>query len=175
MTATLPAGVTLRACAPADLEFLFRVFSASRWDETALPAEWTDGQKDAFLRFQFHAQDRHYRTQYPGARYDVIVRDGEDIGRLSVDDTTHEVRIVDIALLPAHRNQGIGRALVQAVLDEAERGGKVVSLHVEPHRAAQALYHRMGFAVAGDDGVYQLMHWIPPGSTPVESQPKTAS
>ena len=49
----------------------------------------------------------------------MIVRDGEDIGRLYVDHRTHEIRIVDIALLPAHRNQGIGRALVQAVLDEA--------------------------------------------------------
>jgi ribosomal protein S18 acetylase RimI-like enzyme len=175
VTATLPAAVTLRACVPADLEFLLRVYAASRWDETALPAEWTDAQKDTFLRFQFHAQDAGYRTRYPRARYDVIVRDGEDIGRLYVDETTHEIRIVDIALLPAHRNQGIGRALVQAVLDEAERGGKVVSLHVELHNPAQALYHRMGFTVAGSDSVYLLMQWIPPGLTQVESQPKTAS
>ena len=175
MTATLPAAVTLRACVPADLEFLLRVFSAARWEETPLPTEWTDAQKDAFLRFQFHAQDSHYRSRYPRARYDVIVRDGEDIGRLYVDDTAREVRIIDIALLPAHRNQGIGRALVQAVLDEAARGGKVVSLHVEPHSAAKALYHRMGFTVAGSDSAYQLMQWRPPGLTPVETQPKTAS
>lgn len=167
--------MTLRACLPADLEFLLRVYAASRSDETALPTQWTDADKDAFLRFQFHAQDTHYRTQYPRARYDVIVRDGQDIGRLYVERTTHEVRIVDIALLPAHRNQGIGRALVQAVLDEAERGGKIVSLHVELHNPAQALYHRMGFTVAGNADVYQLMHWIPPRLTPVETQAKTAS
>ena len=175
MTATLPFGITLRACVPADLEFLLHVYAATRSDETSLPTQWTHAQKDAFLRFQFHAQDTHYRTRYPHARYHVIVRDGEDIGRLYVEHGTDEVRIVDIALLPAHRNQGIGRALVQAVLDEAERGGKVVSLHVELHSAAKALYQKMGFTVAGEDGVYQLMHWIPPGLTPVQSQPKTAS
>lgn len=171
----LPAGVALRACLPADDEFLFRVYVASRWEEMALPDEWPAAQKDALLRFQFRTQDTHYRARYPRARYDVIVRDGKDIGRLYVEHTSREVRIVDIALLPAHRNQGIGRALIQAVLDDAECSGKIVSLHVELHKPAKALYQRMGFTVAADGGVYQLMRWIPPGVSRVESQPKIAS
>jgi ribosomal protein S18 acetylase RimI-like enzyme len=175
VTATLPAGVVLRACVPADREFLLRVYAASRWDETPLPIQWTDAQKDAFLRFQFHAQQIHYLTRYPRARCDVIVRNGEDIGRLSVEHASYRVHIVDIALLPAHRNQGIGRALIQAVLDEAAHDGKIVSLHVELHNPARALYHRMGFRAAGSAGVYQLMHWIPPAVTAIARQPKTAS
>jgi ribosomal protein S18 acetylase RimI-like enzyme len=175
VTRTLPAGVALRARVPADAELLLRVYTASRSDETALPTEWPDAQKDAFLRFQFRAQDTHYRTRYPRARYDVIVRDGEDIGRMYVEHTSYRVHILDIALLPAHRNQGIGRALVQAVLDDAARSGKLVSLHVELHNPARALYQRMGFRVAGTTGVYQLMHWIPPALSTVASQPKTAS
>jgi ribosomal protein S18 acetylase RimI-like enzyme len=175
VTATLPAGVTLRARLHADLEFLLGLYAASRWDEAALPTEWTDTQKDAFLRFQFHVQDTHYRTRYPRARYDVIVRDGEDIGRLYVEHTSYRVHIVDITLLPDHRNQGIGRALVQVVLDEAARDGKIVSLHVGLHNPARALYHRMGFRVAGNAGVYQLMHWIPPALTAVDARPKIAS
>src|SRR5688572_20922210 len=175
VTNALPAGVALRPRVPADGEFLLRVYTASRSEATALPTEWPDAQKEAFLRLQFRAQDTHYRIRYPRARYDVIVRDGEDIGRLYVEHASYRVHIVDIALLPAHRNQGIGRALVQSVLDEAARAGKIVSLHVELHNPARALYHRMGFRRAGNAGVYQLMHWIPPALTALASQPKTAS
>lgn len=172
---TVSPAVTLRPCRPADLEFLYTVYAGSRADEMALVTDWTEAQKDAFLRFQFQAQHTHYQTSYPDARYDVIVRDGEDIGRLYVARTAHEIRIVDIALLPAYRNQGIGRALVQAVLDEAERAGKIVSIHVEVHNPAKRLYERLGFTVAGEVGVYRLMQWVRPGLIPVEAQPKTAS
>ena len=175
VTIALPAGITLRACVREDLEFLLRVYAASRWNQAALPAEGTDAQRDASLRWQFRAQDTYFRIRYPRARYDVVVRDGEDIGRLYVEHTSYRVHIVDIALLPAHRNQGIGRALVQAVLDEAASEGKIVSLHVEPQNPARALYHRLGFRRAGSAGVYQLMHWIPPAVTALASQPKTAS
>jgi ribosomal protein S18 acetylase RimI-like enzyme len=175
VTNALPAGVALRPRVPADSEFLLRVYAASGSEATALPTEWPDAQKDAFLRFQFRAQDTHYRTRYPRARYDVIVRDGEDIGRMYVEHTSYRIHILDIALLPDHRNQGIGRALVRAVLDDAARSGKIVTLHLELHNRARALYQRMGFTVAGNAGVYQVMHWIPPVLSTLANQPKTAS
>ena len=139
----------------------------------ALLVDWSDEQKTDFLRFQFEAQHVHYHEVYPDARYDVIVRGGEAVGRLYVQPMSHEIRIMDIALLPEHRNRGIGGALVREVLDEAAATQRFVSLHVEANNPARGLYQRMGFRDAGDVGVYVLMHWIPAGLTPVYA--KTAS
>jgi len=159
-------GVTLRAFAPGDLEFLYQVYASSRADEMAMITDWSAEQKEAFLRFQFKAQHSHYQQHYPQARYDVILKGGERIGRFYVERMPDEIRVMDIALLPAHRNQGIGRSLVQEVLDEAERPPKLVSLHVEPDNPAKRLYKRLGFVVAGEVSFYQLMHWNPPGLPP---------
>jgi len=160
-------GVTLRPSQEGDRELLYRVYAASRAEEMALVVGWSDAQKEEFLRFQFTAQDTYYRTHYPDARYDVIVRDGVAVGRFYIERMTHEIRLMDIALLPDYRNQGIGSALVREVLEEAAREGKFVSLHVEEASPAKRLYGRMGFVEAGEVSFYKLMHWIPAGLTPI--------
>lgn len=161
-------GVALRQSEDDDLDFLYEVYAASRAAEMAMLSDWSEVQKEAFLRSQFQAQHHHYQSQYPNARFDVIVADGEDVGRLYVAPVSGEVRLMDIALLPQHRNRGIGRALVQDVLDEASRQGRRVSLHVEAQNPAKRLYARLGFIEAGEDGIYQRMEWAPPrhGSGP---------
>jgi ribosomal protein S18 acetylase RimI-like enzyme len=75
---------------------------------------------------------------------------------------------MDIALLPEHRNQGIGGKLVRDVMNEAAAIGLKVSLHVESYNPAQRLYRRLGFVEAGESGVYQLLEWTPSG----ESEPQ---
>ena len=50
---------------------------------------------------QFAAQSRYYREHYPDTSFDVIVLDDQPVGRLSVARWSDEIRIVDIALLPA--------------------------------------------------------------------------
>lgn len=165
--ATRVAGVTLRPATADDREFLYRVYAASRADEMAMVVDWSDAQKETFLRQQFHAQDHQYHEHYPDARYDLIVRDGENAGRLYVQPMGHEIRVMDIALLPEHRGQGIGGALMGEVMDEARESGRFVSLHVEEHNPARRLYQRLGFVDAGEVTFYKLMHWVPPGHTPV--------
>jgi ribosomal protein S18 acetylase RimI-like enzyme len=154
-------GVTLRPSGEQDMDFLFRVYADSRAGEMALIADWSDEQKDEFLRFQFRAQDNHYREHYPDARYDLILRDGRPIGRLYVCDLEEEIRLMDIALLATERNRGVGTALMQALLERATQQGKFVSLHVEEHNPAKRLYERLGFRDVADVSFYKLMHWHP--------------
>jgi len=156
-------GVTLRVMQGHDMEFSYRVYASSRAEEMARLVDWSEARKGEFLRFQFTAQHTHYQTHYPAARYDVIVRDGEDIGRLYVARLHGEIRLMDIALLSEHRNQGIGHALVKELLDEAADDGKPVTLHVEERNPAKRLYERLGFDEVGEETFYKRMCWAPPG------------
>ena len=148
--------VALRPVEPADDELLLRVYGSTRADELAL-TDWSEEQKDAFVRHQFDAQWQHYREHYPGARFDVILVDGEPVGRLYVDRWASETRIMDIALLPEHRGSGIGRALIEEIQAE----GREVTVHVERFNRAQELYRRLGFVAEEAGPVYVLMRWQP--------------
>jgi GNAT superfamily N-acetyltransferase len=153
-------GVALRPVQPADEELLFGVYASTRVEELSVVA-WDEAQKEAFLRAQFEAQDHWYREHYAGASLDVVVVDGEPCGRLYVYRSESEVRIVDIALLPEHRGDGVGTALLRDLLDEADAAGQRVTIHVERFNPALRLYERLGFTVAEDKGVYLLLERSP--------------
>jgi ribosomal protein S18 acetylase RimI-like enzyme len=118
---------------------------------------WDDTQKEAFLRHQFDAQDVWWRENYAEASFDVIVVEGEPAGRLYVHRGPSEIRIVDIALLPAHRGNGVGTRLLEDLLAEGDASGKSVTIHVERMNPALRLYERLGFALAEDKGVYLFL------------------
>ena len=132
----------------------------------SLLVDWSVAQKEVFLREQFRLQHHHYHTHYPNARYDIIEKDSEAVGRFYVERMKQEIRILDIALLPKHRGQGIGGALTEELLDEATRLGKFVSLHVEANNPAKRLYRRLGFVDVGEVSFYKLMRWNQPAGTP---------
>ncbi len=62
-----------------------------------------------------------------------------------------EMQILNVAVRPERRQHGLGRALVQLVLDEARRAGvRVVTLEVQRSNAAAiALYRALGFVETG--------------------------
>ncbi len=156
----MPAGVDLRPIGPADREFLYRLYASTRQAEMSL-LDWSDAEKEEFLRMQFEAQHRYYVEQFPAARLDVVLREGEPIGRLYVDRRDDEIRLIDIALLPEHRGGGIGGAMMRELLVEAREAGMPVRIHVERFNPAMRLYRRLGFERLEEQGVYDLMEWRP--------------
>ena len=154
----MPPPASLRPVVPEDREFLFQVYASTRTEELAV-VPWTPEQKEAFLRMQFEAQDRYYRQQFPDASFQVVLVDGRPAGRLYLARATDEIRIIDIALLPADRGRGVGTGLLRDVLAEGASAGKPVRIHVERFNPAIRLYERLGFVMAEDKGVYLLMEW----------------
>ncbi len=139
-----------------DRPFLFSVYASTRTGELAV-VPWTDEQKNAFLLMQFEAQDSWYRQVYPDGKFLVVVREGAPIGRLYVARLLTEVIVVDIALLPDHRGQGIGSRLLADILAEADRDRLPITLHVEPWNPAKRLYERLGFELEEKGEVYDTM------------------
>lgn len=158
---TMAARIELRPARKDDAEFLRAVYGSTREEELA-PTGWTREQKDWFIAQQFQAQDTYYKQHYEGATYDVVLVDGKPAGRLYVARWDDEIRIMDIALLPPFRGQGIGESLLGPLLREGAESGKTVSIHVEETNRAMSLYRRLGFVEVGEHGVYRLMRWTAP-------------
>ena len=110
---------------------------------------------------QFEAQHRHSHENYTDTTYEVVLVGGRPAGRLYVARWEHELRIVDIALLPDHRGRGIGEALVGELIDEARAAGKPLTIHVERENPAMSLYGRLGFSPVKEVGPYLLMRREP--------------
>ncbi len=79
-----------------------------------------------------------------------------------VDRRPGDIRIVDIALLPEFRGEGVGGRLLAQLMDEAAASGRKLSIHVEIHNRAAELYDRLGFAVVAEHGIYRRMEWVAP-------------
>ena len=153
--------VTLRPIQEEDLEFLLRLYATTRADEMAMVTDWTDEQKEAFVRMQFQAQHAWYQEHYGDAQFDVVLIDGVPAGRLYVHRRAKEIRLVDISLMPELRGRGIGGALLRELMAEAEAAGKPLTIHVEKFNPAMRLYLRLGFKPIEDRGPYDLMEWKP--------------
>jgi GNAT superfamily N-acetyltransferase len=155
-----PAGIRLRDVEPGDEAFLRFLYRSSREPELKLTA-WSEGEKSAFANSQFDLQDRWYRENYPGAQFLVIEREGAPIGRLYLHSTGSDLRVMDITLAPAARNQGLGSSLIRWLEAKAGAGGATISLHVESFNPARTLYRRLGFAEEEVEGIYVRMRWTP--------------
>jgi len=162
--------VSLRTETDHDLDFLKNLYAASREHEMALLGHWSDAQKCDFLDQQFNAQRIHYRKNYPNAEFNIIERDGQPLGRLYVAELKQEIRLMDISLIPAARNSGIGGRISLDIMTRAERLGRIVSLHVEDDNPAKRLYVRLGFVEVGEVSLYKLMHWCPQGLSHISQE-----
>lgn len=156
----LPAGLALRPAGDGDRETLFRIYASTREQELAV-VDWPAEARQSFLRQQFEAQDHHYRQHYHHTRFDLVLLDGEPVGRLYVARWAAEIRIVDIALLPEARGRGLGATLLASLLAEADAAGLPVTIHVERENPARRLYARLGFRLAEDKGVYLFLERPP--------------
>lgn len=150
-----PTQFTLRQASADDVNFLQTVYASTRADElTQLP--WNEEQRSAFIRMQFTAQRQHYLKNYPNARQDLILIGDQPIGRLYVN-RGNELHIIDITVLPEHRGQGIGTAIIKTLIDEATEARKATTIFVESFDRSRQLFERLGFKEIEKDGFSLLL------------------
>ena len=149
----------MRAVTPDDDAFLLSVYDSTRTQELD-QVQWEEGQREAFLKWQFETQRREYDARFPDAEYAVILIDGEPAGRIWIARTAEEIRLLDIAILSAFQNRGAGTILLQKLINEARVTGKrlrhmVFVLNNNAHR----FYERLGFVEIDDVGGYKHMEF----------------
>ena len=148
---------------PEDEDFLFRLYASTRQEEVSAWG-WNQAQQEAFLRMQYTAQRRWYDVAYAGAEHRLILENkgenDEPIGRILVQRAKGVIELVDISLLPEHRNRGIGTALLRELIEESRKSRATVRLQVlRNNEGAIRLYRRLGFGVVSEDEVRYHMEW----------------
>ena len=157
MKIATPLGpVVIRPEAPADDDFRLTLFAQSRPDLAVLPAE----VRATLVPMQFRAQTLGYRAQFPAAQNEIIELGGQPVGRVVCDRSGGVLHLVDIALLADARNQGLGGAVMRALMGSARAAGVGMRLRVaHSNPAAQRFYARLGFRVAEQQPADTVMEW----------------
>jgi ribosomal protein S18 acetylase RimI-like enzyme len=151
--------VTLRAVTDGDEAFLIKTYTSVRADELA-QVPWSQEQREAFIKMQFDAQLLHYKTHNPNATYEIILLDTHAIGRLYVARRDQEIRILDLTILPEHRNRGIGTSLLKNLMTECVDADKPLTIYVENYNPSYRLFQRLGFnTIDESDEVNHLLEW----------------
>ena len=153
-----PESLSLRPVVSGDEEFLFAVYAGSRGDDLR-ELKWDEQRISEFLRMQYDAQQRFLESEYQRADDQVLLMNGEGIGRVLVERRDHEIQGIDIALLPEFRNQGIGTWLITQLQSEATRARKPLRIQVIRFSPAVTLLERLGFARTSETGTHYQMEW----------------
>lgn len=149
------SGLALRAATEGDAGLVAAIYAATR-EEELRAVSWSAEEKKAFTDWQSGQQEAHYGLHYPAAER-LIVERGSPIGRIYVDTTLREARLMEVTLLPEFRGSGIGTRLLDLFLAYADARGVAASLHVEPFNPARRMYLRAGFEVVETRGLYEFM------------------
>ena len=150
--------ITLRSVIREDEPFLLAVYASTRQEELDR-TQWDQAQRAAFVAMQFDAQCLHYKLNFPQAEHQVILFEGERVGRLYIARLDAAIRILDITILPERRNTGIGTSILAGILNESRDGGKRVHIYVESFNPSLRLFERLGFIKADASDYNFLMEW----------------
>jgi ribosomal protein S18 acetylase RimI-like enzyme len=155
---TLPEPLRLREAAESDEEFLAALYFSSREDLHQIPA---DGAMLAqLIATQRTMQQTGFRRNYPDATYWILEQECRPIGRVVVDATPPELRLVDLAIVPQARRMGAAKAVLHSLQEAAFAQGLTMSLGVaKSNEAARTLYRSMGFTLQSEDAVFEQLAW----------------
>ena len=145
-----PLDLRLRPAAARDEAFLKSVHDAGRaWEFAALKGQVDDAVIESIYKQQYSAQHDVYFNAFTLAQYAVIEWCGQPIGRLYADFRDHEIRLLDINILPPYRGKKIGEILIRSLCSQAAAQRMPVTLQVHPMSPARQLYKRLGFKELG--------------------------
>ncbi|HKP38879.1 MAG TPA: GNAT family N-acetyltransferase [Pyrinomonadaceae bacterium] len=161
MTDSQPSqAITTRPATADDDLFLREVYKSSRGDDLR-GLGWDEDRISEFLEMQYDAQRHFFENDYQNASDEVVLLDAKPAGRLMVERREHEIRCIDLALLPAYRNRGLGTTLVQNLQAEAAAEKKSLRLQVIRFNRAVNLLERLGFIRTSETGTHFQMEWTP--------------
>ena len=162
--------ITLRVADPADDAFLRRLHATAH-GAAVLAMSLGPDALEALLRLQFDTQRAQYRARGPDAVDEIVVADGEPVGRCWTGRTSDELRLLDLAVAPDRQRTGIAGAVLDLLLERARDARIPLRLNVWSENApALALYrgHGLHETMSGAEAApctadvgYRELEWAP--------------
>jgi ribosomal protein S18 acetylase RimI-like enzyme len=134
------------------------VYASTRRDEMELWG-WNPAQQHAFVSMQFEARNRYYASTFSATIESVILLGDIPIGSMILWGSVDELRLVDISILPEHRNHGFGTELITNLILDSKLRKLPLRLSVLRGNRAIHVYERLGFVITGGDDVYLEMEF----------------
>jgi len=158
--APLPESITARPVQPEDQSFLLELYKSSRGDDLR-GLGWDEQRISEFLDMQYEAQQNFYDSDYRDAADELILLADKPIGRMMIESRPHEIRCIDLGLLPEYRERGLGTEIIQKLQEKARREKKPLRLQVIRFSRAVNLFDRLGFVRTSETGTHFQMEWTP--------------
>lgn len=148
----------LRMAGKKDTRFMQRLFVSTRehWHLLQLPSSHIN----VLLDQQYQLQQASYAQQWPNAYTFIIENATGAIGKITFDESSVALHIVDFAIESNMRGKGYGTAVLRVIQSAA--GERSIGLSVDRQNLlAKKLYLRLGFQVNGVSGAHESMIWRP--------------
>lgn len=138
----------LRRAQEADIPILYEIHRDAMF--SYVEQTWGWDEADQAQRFW------NYASMMP---LQVIIVDGQPAGFAHIDVTEDAVDVVNIELATHVQGRGIGTAILEQAIADANASGKPVRLQVlKANPDAKRLYDRLGFVVVGETATHILMN-----------------
>jgi len=150
--------ISLRPATEDDQDFLLELYKSSRGDDLR-GLGWDEDRIAEFLEMQYESHRNFLNNDHPEMQDQIILSAGEPVGRLAVEQLPDEIRLIDLALLPARRNRGTGTLLIQDLQQQAAAAKRDLRLQVIRFNRAVGLFERLGFTRTSETGTHLQLEW----------------
>lgn len=138
-------------------DFLKKIFFESRFDLMAIPDLKL---RSLIMQQQYQLEESQLSCCFPNFEKNLIKVDEEFVGRIYLNRSTNEYRILELGILESYRRSGLGRAVITLVKERAMEENKAVTLQVAWfNQGAKCFYDEMGFKTLGLEEVFCEMVW----------------
>ena len=103
-----------------------------------------------------------FRSHFLVPRITILRVDDADVGYYRLDEEDHGLYLAGLYIEAPVRRRGLGRAVLQDLIERAQRDRKDLALHVLRPNPARALYERLGFVVTDEEPERFRMTWHVP-------------
>lgn len=139
-----------------DEAFLLSLYASTREDELIMTT-MNQLEKKNFIKQQFDLRQKEYKKKFSDAKFLIIKRKKQSIGRV-IYDFEDKVHLIDIALIKKARLGGLGTKIINSLISNANKQNKIFKLSVcMDNPRALKLYKRLGLKIVDTKGYYHFM------------------
>ncbi len=139
--------INLRSATPEDSEFLYQLKKLIMKEYITQIWGWDEQTQRSYHQKRFNPENIH-----------VIQKKEQDIGCISIEEQLDKFSLNIIGITPEFQNMGIGRSLIQDLIDKGLKEKKRITLQVlKVNHKAIKLYKSLGFIVLNETETHYHM------------------